>query len=92
MAETAGSLVDKITIVQLKIYHHQEELQRDDSDESHHELCRRNVGILEEQLRDLEEELDQLFEDIVNGKRELKVFRQFKMYNDPKFKRDIKDG
>ena len=92
MAETPGSLVDKITIVQLKIFHHEEELERQDPAPGHIEMCKKNIGILKDQLKDLESEIEQLFTDVLNGKRKLKVFRQFKMYNDPKYKRDIVRG
>jgi hypothetical protein len=91
MAETIGSLVDKISIVQLKIYHFKEEIKREDIDDHHGYLCKKNIDILNEQLDDLIEELDVLVGDIIKGKRKLKIFRQFKMYNDPKFKRDIVD-
>ena len=89
MAETVGSLVDKITIVQLKLYHHQEEVKRENVDIAHIEVCRKNMQILKEQLNSLVFELDELIYGIISGKKKLKVFRQFKMYNDPKFKRDL---
>lgn len=83
MAETVGSLVDKITIVNLKIYHMLEQLERKDVDEEFKTKVKEKLVILHEQRKDLEDELDQLLIDVIYKKRELKVYRQFKMYNDP---------
>lgn len=87
MAETIGSLVDKISIVNLKIYHMKEQLKRADIDDSFRKDIKLKIRILKLQLSDLQNELDDLFKDVVTGKKELKVYRQFKMYNDPRYKK-----
>jgi hypothetical protein len=85
MAETVGWLADKITIAELKIYHTLEQLERQDVGPEHKELCRRRLEVLRRQRDDLREELSTLFADVLSGKTKLKIYRQFKMYNDPRF-------
>lgn len=86
MAETIGSLVDKITIIELKRYYMEKQTRREDVSEEHRQNCRQKLRVLTEQRDDLVEEIDQLFEDILSGKKKLKVYRQYKMYNDPKYR------
>lgn len=83
MAETIGSLVDKISIICLKIFHMHEQLKRKDVTLLHKRNVREKIKILEIQKKDLEEEFSNLFYDVINGKTKLKIYRQFKMYNDP---------
>ncbi len=86
MAETPGWLTDKILVAELKMVHTQEQIDRDDVRESHRELCRNRLQILKMQRDDLIEEMSQLLENVISGKVKLNVYRQFKMYNDPRFK------
>jgi len=83
MAETIGSLVDKISIVDLKIYHMKEQAARKDASREHQAQSKQKSSILEEQRSDLISELSELAQDVIDGKKTLKVYRQFKMYNDP---------
>jgi len=85
MAETVGWLTDKIIISELKIYHTAEQIQRKDASQSHQELCRARLKILRMQRDDLKQELCHLFQNIQKGKVRPKIYRQFKMYNDPRF-------
>ena len=85
MAETMGSLIDKICIAELKIYHMREQAERADVAEEHRTLCRNRLGILREQRDDLVGEINGLVESWSQGKYKPKVYRQFKMYNDPRF-------
>jgi len=85
MAETIGWLTDKIVIAELKIFHTLEQLERRDVGHAHKELCRRRLQVLRRQRDDLKAELSTLFADVLNGKAKLKIYRQFKMYNDPRF-------
>ena len=66
--ETVGSLIDKLSINELKIYHMNE------------------LNILKMQRKDLSEELQTLMDDVLSGRKELKLYRQMKMYNEKKFK------
>jgi len=91
MAETLGSLVDKISIIELKRFHMEEQIHRQDVPPSHLEECRQKLSILTLQRDDLVAELDQLFQEVLSGKRRLKVYHQFKMYNDPKYRIKMQD-
>lgn len=84
--ETVGSLIDKLSINELKIYHMKEQLQRDDVDETFICNCMDKLAILNVQRNDLSEELQNLMDDVLTGKRKFKVYRQLKMYNDKKYK------
>ena len=92
MAETVGWLTDKIIISELKIFHTLEQIERRDVGPEHKELCQRRLEVLRRQRDDLKEELSALFTDVLSGKTKLKIYRQFKMYNDPRFliKKDSK--
>lgn len=84
--ETVGSLIDKLSINELKIYHMTEQRSRDDVDDAFRANCDNRLNILKIQRKDLMEELDLLMNDVLSGKRTLKLYRQLKMYNDKKFK------
>ena len=85
MAETIGSLIDKICIAELKIFHTQEQVERPEVDEAHRQMCRDRLGILQRQRDDLAAELDELRRAWTERRWVPKVYRQFKMYNDPRF-------
>lgn len=85
MAETVGSLVDKISIFNLKIFHMEEQIKRDDVDEKHIIECRQRLKILTLQRNDLVNELNELLKNIIIGRVKPKLYRQYKMYNDPKY-------
>lgn len=86
MAETVGSLADKISIIQLKIYHMNGQLVRKDADSYHKKMVLSKIKVLKIQKKDLETELSELLKNLAEGKIKLKVYRQFKMYNDPKYR------
>ena len=86
MAETIGTLVDKIAIFELKIFHMKEQTKRSDADSSHRKSCRAKLEILTVQRDDLVKELNTLYKDIASGRKKIKLYHQFKMYNDPKYK------
>lgn len=83
--ETVGSLIDKLSINELKVYHMTEQKNRDDVSQEFAAECERRLGVLNLQKKDLANELQGLMDDVVKGKRELKVYRQMKMYNEKKF-------
>jgi hypothetical protein len=85
MAETVGSLIDKICIAELKIYHIQEQIERTDLAEDLRLLSRHRVGIMRQQRDDLMAELNTLIAAWKQKDYHPKVYRQFKMYNDPRF-------
>ena len=86
MAETVGSLADKISIIQLKIFHMREQLARKDATEEHKAACSAKLDVMAVQLMDLADEMTQLVSDVAAGKVKLKIYRQFKMYNDPRYR------
>ncbi len=86
MAETMGSLIDKICIMELKIYHTQEQIDRTDVAEDHREMCRSRITILRQQRDDLVAEIGGLAEQWSAKRWTPKIYRQFKMYNDPRFR------
>ena len=86
MAETIGWLADKLSIIELKIYHMQEQADRADATPEFSERCRDRVAVMRMQRDDLAAELDQLLSDVAGGKVVPKVYRQFKMYNDPQYR------
>ena len=86
MAETIGSLADKISIIQLKIFHMREQVARTDATAEHKAACQGKLGVMDVQIKDLEEELARLVSDMAAGRVRLKIYRQFKMYNDPRYR------
>jgi hypothetical protein len=86
MAETIGSLIDKICIAELKIYHTQEQVDRKDVTPDHVKMCEDRLVILRRQRDDLVTELRETADACAAGKWAPKIYRQFKMYNDPKFR------
>ena len=86
MAETVGWLADKLSIVELKIYHMREQAERADATPDFRARCEDRLAVLRTQRDDLAAELTQLLRDIAAGRMVPKVYRQFKMYNDPQYR------
>ena len=82
-SETPAWLLDRMSILQLKIYHFKEQTERKGAGEDHIQKALLKLNILLEQESDLELCFDQLLEEIQNGRKFMKVYRQMKMYNDP---------
>ena len=81
--ESPAWAVDRLSILALKIWHMQEQVEREDADEEHRNRCKAKLDVLLEQQEDLSTAIDQLLEDIEAGRKYMKVYRQMKMYNDP---------
>ncbi|NBW36488.1 MAG: DUF4254 domain-containing protein [Cytophagia bacterium] len=81
-SETPAWLLDRMSILMLKIYHMQEQTERKDASAEHIAKCQLKLNILMEQKTDMQLAFDELMEDIGNGNRRFKVYRQMKMYND----------
>ncbi|WP_119153187.1 DUF4254 domain-containing protein [Caldimonas tepidiphila] len=84
-SETAGSMIDRLSIMALKIHAMQAQTERGDVDEAHREASRVKLERLRQQRDDLAGCLDALLADCAAGRAYFKVYRQFKMYNDPRF-------
>ena len=81
-SETPGSMIDRLSINALKIYHMDEEIQREEVTAEHHRKCEGKLSVLREQRKDLEKCLTILLADLSCGEKQLKVYQQMKMYND----------
>ena len=81
--ESPAWAVDRLSILALKIYHMREQVERTDASAEHIAKCQEKLNILLEQQKDLSLAIDQLLEDIQEGRKYMKVYRQMKMYNDP---------
>ena len=81
-SETPGSIIDRLSINALKIYHMDEEIQRLDVTDEHRKKCSRKLSVLQDQRNDLKKSLETLLADLSSGKKRLKVYQQMKMYND----------
>lgn len=81
--ESPAWAIDRLSILALKIYHMREQAERQDASKEHRDTCMAKLNVLLEQQKDLGTAIDQLLEDIEEGRKYMKVYRQMKMYNDP---------
>jgi len=81
-SESPAWALDRLSILALKIYHMNEEVERTDASKTHIESCQNKLAILLEQRVDLSIAIDDLLQDIENGNKYMKVYKQMKMYND----------
>ena len=82
-SETAGAMIDRLSILSLKILHMAEQTTRTDATPEHRATCSTKLQRLHEQRTDLQHCLDELLSDCTAGRAYFKHYRQFKMYNDP---------
>ena len=82
-SETAGSMIDRLSILALKRFHMNAEAARSDATPEHVARCREKVERLTLQRDDLARCLDVLLARASEGRAFWRVYRQFKMYNDP---------
>ncbi|HJU86247.1 MAG TPA: DUF4254 domain-containing protein [Gemmatimonadota bacterium] len=82
-SETPGAIVDRLSILALKIYHMREEAERSDAAQGHRAVCAERLGVLERQRDDLAGCLGDLLQELQAGLATFRTYRQFKMYNDP---------
>ncbi len=80
--ESPAWAMDRLSILALKIYHMQEEATRPDASADHRAKCQAKLDVLLEQKQDMFTSISQLIEDIENGDKFMKVYKQMKMYND----------
>lgn len=81
--ETPGSVIDRLSILSLRTYHMEEQAARKNASEEHRAKAKAKLTVIYEQQADLSSSLCQLLDAIFAGQKRLKVYRQFKMYNDP---------
>lgn len=81
-SESPAWAFDRLSILALKIYHMQEEVNRAEASQDHRDKCQAKLNVLLEQRSDLSTAIDDLLKDIENGDKFMKVYKQMKMYND----------
>jgi len=81
--ESPAWALDRLSILALKIWHMREQTLRSDAAPDHIERCKAKLDVLTEQRSDLTKAIDELLDDIADGRKYMKVYRQMKMYNDP---------
>lgn len=82
-SESPAWAIDRLSILALKIYHMQQEVDRTDAEPAHLAQCQTKLNILLEQHKDLTTAIDQLLAGYEAGTKVMKVYKQMKMYNDP---------
>jgi hypothetical protein len=80
--ETPAWAVDRLSILELKIYHMQVEALREDASEEHRNACQKKLDVLLTQREDMCTSITQLLDDFASGKKYMKLYKQMKMYND----------
>jgi hypothetical protein len=81
-SETPAWLLDRMSILLLKVYHMREQTERTDVAAVHRDVCAQKLAVLLEQKTDMAQCFDELMHDLRTGARRMKVYRQMKMYND----------
>jgi cell division protein FtsB len=81
--ETPGSAIDRLSIMALRLYHLEEQLNRDNASEQHRQSVQQKISVCRLQQSELAKSLQQLIDAIAAGKKRHLTYRQFKMYNDP---------
>ena len=81
--ESPAWAIDRLSILHVKLWHMQEQVDRTDVSAEQHEQCVAKMAVLKEQLSDMTMSISQLLADYQAGTRIMKVYRQMKMYNDP---------
>lgn len=80
--ESPAWALDRLSILELKIYHMRIEANRNDASENHKEKCSLKLEVLIQQREDLSLAIDELLQEIFKGKKYMKTYKQMKMYND----------
>lgn len=80
-SESPGLIIDRLSVLALKIFHTEEQLHR--STPEHQQRNKDRLLVLNQQRTDLVSCLADLWKDVLAGRRRFKLYRQLKMYNDP---------
>ena len=81
-SESPAWAIDRLSILALKIFHMKQETERVGVDQGHVSSCKKKLAVLNQQSKDLCTAIDELMDDIQNGKKYMKTYKQMKMYND----------
>ena len=88
-SETPGSMIDRASIMSIRIFHMLEQTVRKDVDQAHIDQASEKVRVLRIQRGDLLQCLEEILKETSEGTRQFKIYRQFKMYNDPSLNPEI---
>ena len=88
-SETPGNLLDRLSILTLKVYYMGREAERQEATVVHRQTCQQRLAVLAEQRDDIYGCLCRLCLDLWSGRKTFKIYRQFKMYNDPDLNPEI---
>jgi hypothetical protein len=88
-SETPGMIIDRLSIMALKLYHMHLQVERQDVDDEHRQRCKDKHQILILQRHQLRQCLDSLLTEVQGQQRTFRVYHQFKMYNDPKLNPEL---
>jgi hypothetical protein len=80
-SETPGLIIDRLSILSLKLFHTEEQTHRSTPEHRARNLAR--LAVLNQQRDDLAACLADLCAEVLAGRRRFQLYRQFKMYNDP---------
>lgn len=80
--ESPAWAIDRLSILALKIYHMRQEAERTEASEAHRHACGLKLAVLLVQRVDLSLAIDTLLQDIQDGRKYMKAYKQMKMYND----------
>ena len=83
-SETPGSCIDRLSILALKVHYMGQQVTREDVDDEHRANCQARHDMLVQQREDLTIALQELLDDLHHGRKRMKLYKQHKMYNDPK--------
>lgn len=82
-SESPGLMIDRLSILSLKLFHTREEAERQGAPPGHRERNLERWQVLMEQRSDLAAAMERLWRQVLAGERRFKLYRQMKMYNDP---------
>ena len=81
--ETAGSAIDRLSIMSLRLYHYREQADREGINHDQRQMVLDRIALCEQQHADLSNSLQTLLDDLFAGQKQHRTYRQMKMYNDP---------
>lgn len=82
-SETPGATIDRLSILALRLYHLNEQLERPDASAEHLARVSQKLAVAQQQHVDLKQALSELLEDLWAGHKRMRLYKQLKMYNDP---------
>lgn len=81
-SESPAWAIDACPFQHLRFIICERKAERKDATADHRRKCKEKLDVLLEQRVDLSTAIDQLLEDIKEGRKYMKVYKQMKMYND----------